>query len=189
MSATLRNARIRDAKAGPDLLQAAQAVIKGGADSITMHLREDRRHILDADVVRMRKVLTVPLNLEMAATAEMLRIALKLKTACGVSGAGKTHGSYDRRRAGCCCRWPYADGGDQGAGQSQNSGGPFLLTRIPSKSPLSPPPPHRQLNCIPAAIAMPPVKRSWSNCSACRMPQGLAQQLGLEVSCRTRLDL
>jgi pyridoxine 5-phosphate synthase len=77
--ATLRNARCRDAKAWPDIVQAAAAAIKGGADSITIHLREDRRHILDGDVQRLKKALTVPLNLEMAATPEMLAIALRTK--------------------------------------------------------------------------------------------------------------
>lgn len=77
--ATLRNARHRDAGAWPDILLAAKAAIKGGADSITIHLREDRRHILDADVMRLRKSLTVSMNLEMAATPEMLAIALRLK--------------------------------------------------------------------------------------------------------------
>ena len=77
--ATLRNARCRDAGAWPDLLQAAEAAIKGGADSITIHLREDRRHILDADVKRLKKFLEVPINLEIAATPEMLAIALKTR--------------------------------------------------------------------------------------------------------------
>lgn len=77
--ATLRNARCRDARAWPDVLLAAEAAIKGGADSITIHLREDRRHILDADVARLKKALKVPLNLEMAATPVMLAIALKIK--------------------------------------------------------------------------------------------------------------
>lgn len=77
--ATLRNARLRKPDAKPDLLRAAKAAIKGGADSITFHLREDRRHILDEDVKRLCKYLKVPINLEMAATKEMQAIALKLK--------------------------------------------------------------------------------------------------------------
>ena len=77
--ATLRNARNRTALAKPDLLRAAEASIKGGADSITFHLREDRRHMLDADVVRLKKFLEVPINLEIAATAEMKAIALTIK--------------------------------------------------------------------------------------------------------------
>jgi pyridoxine 5-phosphate synthase len=77
--ATLRNARDRDSRAHPDILRAAEATIEGGADSITFHLREDRRHILDADVKRLRKELKVPINLEMAATTEMRDIALRTK--------------------------------------------------------------------------------------------------------------
>ncbi|MDE1901391.1 MAG: pyridoxine 5'-phosphate synthase [Alphaproteobacteria bacterium] len=77
--ATVRNARCRDARALPDLLRAAQEAIKGGADGITFHLREDRRHILDADVARLRKHIKKPINLEMAATEEMLAIALAMR--------------------------------------------------------------------------------------------------------------
>jgi pyridoxine 5-phosphate synthase len=77
--ATLRNARLRAAAAHPDLLAGVDAVTAGGADSITFHLREDRRHILDADVQRLRAHGTLPLNFEMAATAEMTAIAQRLK--------------------------------------------------------------------------------------------------------------
>ncbi len=71
--ATLRNAR---GGKHPDPLVAAQAAIAAGADGITIHLREDRRHIRDDDVRRIRGIIDAPLNLEMAATEEMLRIAL-----------------------------------------------------------------------------------------------------------------
>lgn len=77
--ATLRNARHRDALAYPDVLEGAKAAIAGGADGITFHLREDRRHILDEDVQRLRDHLTVPLNFEMAATAEMTAIAQRIR--------------------------------------------------------------------------------------------------------------
>jgi pyridoxine 5-phosphate synthase len=70
--ATLRNAR---GSAHPDPIEAAEAAVQAGADGITIHLREDRRHIRDEDVRRMRNVLAVPLNLEMAATSEMVEIA------------------------------------------------------------------------------------------------------------------
>ena len=63
----------------PDLLEAARLCEQGGADQITVHLREDRRHIQDADVVALRKSLRVKLNLEMAATPEMLAIARKIR--------------------------------------------------------------------------------------------------------------
>lgn len=77
--ATVRNARHRDPAAAPDILRAAKAALKGGADGITIHLREDRRHILDADTARLRKALKVPINLEIAATKEMAAIAMRLK--------------------------------------------------------------------------------------------------------------
>ncbi|MBK6657876.1 MAG: pyridoxine 5'-phosphate synthase [Proteobacteria bacterium] len=70
--ATLRQAR---RTRYPDLAIAARAAEVGGADSITIHLREDRRHIQDADVHQLRRSLEVPMNLEMAATHEMVSIA------------------------------------------------------------------------------------------------------------------
>ncbi len=72
--ATLRNAR---GSAYPDPVRAAQLAEKAGADGITAHLREDRRHIVDADVDRLMAALATPLNFEMAATGEMQRIALR----------------------------------------------------------------------------------------------------------------
>lgn len=72
--ATLRNAR---GGQDPHLLQMALAVEEAGADGITIHLREDRRHIRDEDVWLLRNHLRTPMNLEMAATDEMVRIALK----------------------------------------------------------------------------------------------------------------
>ena len=71
--ATLRNARGGD---HPDPLRAALAAIEAGADGITAHLREDRRHITDRDIDRLMAEIALPLNLEMAATDEMLAIAL-----------------------------------------------------------------------------------------------------------------
>ncbi|NQT29435.1 MAG: pyridoxine 5'-phosphate synthase [Candidatus Saganbacteria bacterium] len=73
--ATLREAR---KESFPDPLYAAKEAIAGGAQGIVCHLREDRRHIKDADVFRLRK-LAVRLDLEMAATMDMLKFALKLK--------------------------------------------------------------------------------------------------------------
>jgi pyridoxine 5-phosphate synthase len=71
-------ATIRNARGGPhpDPLRAAQAAAAAGADGITAHLREDRRHITDADIDRLMAEIDLPLNLEMAATQEMLGIAL-----------------------------------------------------------------------------------------------------------------
>jgi len=74
--ATIRNARgIRH----PDPVRAAGLAVRAGADGITAHLREDRRHISDEDIATLSDVLTVPLNFEMAATEEMLEIALRHK--------------------------------------------------------------------------------------------------------------
>jgi pyridoxine 5-phosphate synthase len=71
--ATIRNAR---GGAHPDPVRAAFAAAEAGADGITAHLREDRRHITDADIDALMAKLAIPLNLEMAATEEMLGIAL-----------------------------------------------------------------------------------------------------------------
>jgi len=73
--ATLRNAR---GGRHPDPLKAAEVAIAAGADGITAHLREDRRHIVDDDIFRLKAKLQKPLNLEMAATAEMVEIACKV---------------------------------------------------------------------------------------------------------------
>ena len=72
-------ATIRNARGGkhPDPVRAAKAAVAAGADGITAHLREDRRHISDTDIARLKTELTRPLNLEMAATEEMLAIALR----------------------------------------------------------------------------------------------------------------
>ena len=72
-------ATIRNARGGrhPDPLRAAHLAVEAGADGITAHLREDRRHISDADIARLKQELTLPLNLEMASTEEMLAIALR----------------------------------------------------------------------------------------------------------------
>ena len=71
--ATIRNARGGD---HPDPVRAAQIAATAGADGITAHLREDRRHITDRDIDRLMAEIDLPLNLEMAATEEMLAIAL-----------------------------------------------------------------------------------------------------------------
>src|SRR5436190_21696782 len=74
--ATLRQAR---RAYEPDPVWAASEAELGGADGITVHLREDRRHIQDEDVRRLRESVHVKLNLEMAATDEMVAIACRLK--------------------------------------------------------------------------------------------------------------
>ena len=74
-------ATIRNARGGqfPDPVRAAHAAEEAGADGITAHLREDRRHIRDDDLVRLMNEIRLPLNLEMAATDEMLGIALRTR--------------------------------------------------------------------------------------------------------------
>ncbi len=84
-STTLRQARYRDytrtcgQMVEPDPVAVALAAEQAGADGITVHLREDRRHIQDRDVLRLREAIQTRLNLEMAATPEMVDFALKLK--------------------------------------------------------------------------------------------------------------
>ena len=94
--ATLRNAR-----GGflPDPIRAARVAIEAGADGVTAHLREDRRHIRDDDIRRIMAEIDAPLNLEMAATGEMTAIAIKTgpHACCIVPGAAG--GDHDRRRA------------------------------------------------------------------------------------------
>jgi pyridoxine 5-phosphate synthase len=74
-------ATVRNARGGrhPDPVKAAEIAIDAGADGITAHLREDRRHIVDDDILRLKAKINKPLNLEMAATAEMVAIARKVQ--------------------------------------------------------------------------------------------------------------
>ena len=74
--ATLRNAR---GEIHPNPVEAAKLAIRYGADSITLHLREDRRHIRDKDLLNIVKIKNIPVNLEIAATNKMLNIAIKHK--------------------------------------------------------------------------------------------------------------
>ena len=74
--ATLRNAR---GEVHPSPLKAAKLAMKYGADSITIHLREDRRHIKDLDFKKIKKIKKIPINLELAVNNKMLKIALKNK--------------------------------------------------------------------------------------------------------------
>lgn len=81
--ATLRQARyatmLDSHNTEPSVLEAAKAAMEGGADSITLHVREDRRHMQDADARAVRREIPLPLNLEMGATPAMLEFALSLK--------------------------------------------------------------------------------------------------------------
>jgi pyridoxine 5-phosphate synthase len=74
-------ATVRNARGGrhPDPVKAAEIAIAAGADGITAHLREDRRHIVDDDIARLKERITKPLNFEMAATPEMVAIACKVR--------------------------------------------------------------------------------------------------------------
>lgn len=74
-------ATVRNARGGlfPDPVRAALLAIEAGADGITAHLREDRRHIIDSDIARLMERISRPLNFEMAATREMVEIALKTR--------------------------------------------------------------------------------------------------------------
>lgn len=74
-------ATVRNARGGrhPDPVKAAKIAIAAGADGITAHLREDRRHIVDDDIARLKERLSKPLNMEMAATGEMVAIACKVR--------------------------------------------------------------------------------------------------------------
>lgn len=74
-------ATVRNARGGPrpDPVRAALLAIEAGADGITAHLREDRRHIIDADMERLKSAISKPLNFEMAATGQMLDIATRIK--------------------------------------------------------------------------------------------------------------
>ena len=94
--ATLRQARRTHE---PDPVWAAVEAHLGGADGITVHLREDRRHIQDEDVRRLRELVHIKLNLEMAATAEMVGIACALKPEMAMLVPEGRQESHDRRRA------------------------------------------------------------------------------------------
>ena len=107
--ATLRQARLTRY---PEPVQAALAAEQAGADSITVHLREDRRHIQERDVEMLKDVLTIPINLEMAVTGEMLALAEKFQPAycCFVperreelttEGGLEVAGRPDKVRAAC----------------------------------------------------------------------------------------
>ncbi len=93
--ATLRNAR---AGRNPDPVRAALLAIEAGADGITAHLREDRRHIRDDDMARLKAEISKPLNFEMAATAGHAADRACDQAACGVPGARAPRGTHHRGR-------------------------------------------------------------------------------------------
>ena len=77
-------ATVRNARGGkyPDPVRAALLAEKAAADGITAHLREDRRHIVDEDIANLKKKLRIPLNLEIAATDEMVKFSTKTPSTC-----------------------------------------------------------------------------------------------------------
>src|SRR5262249_58788863 len=110
----------------PDALRAAKLAIEAGADGITAHLREDRRHISDDDIAQLKTEIGKPLNLEMAATVEMVEIALRTRphAACLVPERREertTEGGLDA--AGGPPAPPPGGAARQGAGPP---GAPFL---------------------------------------------------------------
>lgn len=114
--ATLRNAR---GGVHPDPVRFARLALEAGADSITVHLREDRRHIRDADVERLMAEIRAPLNLEMAVTEEMVGIARRLRphAICLVPERRQevtTEGGLDVRGAGSALRDAVAALGEAG---------------------------------------------------------------------------
>ncbi len=94
-------ATIRQARKGsePDPVAAAVLAELAGAEGIIAHLREDRRHVQDRDLRLLRETVQTKLNLEMAATDEMQRIALEVKPEHHHAGAGEAGRAYDRRRS------------------------------------------------------------------------------------------
>ena len=103
--ATLRQTRYRESgrTAGgnvePDPVALALRAERAGADGITVHLREDRRHIQERDVWRLRETIATRLNLEMACTPAMTDLALKIEAGLRLPRARKPPGNHDRGRA------------------------------------------------------------------------------------------
>ena len=96
--ATIREAR---KTIEPSIISAAVICEQAGANGITVHLRQDRRHIQDRDIELLREVVTTYLNVEMAATDEMTEIALQNQTRCRFARSRKRERDHDRRRFGC----------------------------------------------------------------------------------------
>ena len=150
--ATVRNARGGD---NPDPVRAAILAQAAGADGITAHLREDRRHISDDDIERLTKALTIPLNLEMAATDEMLAIALKAKphAACIVPEKREertTEGGID-----CVGQHNRLKPIVARAGAMPASASPCSSSRTASRSTPRKSWARRWWSCIPAPMPMP----------------------------------
>ena len=117
--ATVRQARL---VSEPDPVVAAALAELAGAQGIVVHLREDRRHIQDRDVEVLRRTVKTKLNLEMAATEEMVKIALRTKPDVVTLVPEKRQELDDRRRAGCDAPRTVAQGGHQEAPRRQYCG-------------------------------------------------------------------
>jgi hypothetical protein len=160
-------ATIRNARGGehPDPVRAAQIVAAVGGDGITAHLREDRRHIRDEDLSRIQAATNLPLNLEMAATDEMLAIALRHKphAACIVPERREertTEGGLDaagqhNRLAPIVGR--LLDAGFASACSSRRKPGRSRRRCVWAL---------RWWNCTPANMPMPRARPSRTNCAA-----------------------
>ena len=117
-------ATIRNARGGrhPDPVRAAKLAIEAGADGITAHLREDRRHISDDDIARLKAEIDKPLNLEMAATPEMIDDRAADAAACRLPRAGAPRRAHHRRRPRRRRRARRARPADRGAARGRHPG-------------------------------------------------------------------
>jgi pyridoxine 5-phosphate synthase len=168
--ATIRQARCTYE---PDPVWAAVEAHLGGADGITIHLREDRRHIQDADVERLRDLTQIKLNLEMAATDEMVAIACRIKPQMAMlvpEGRHEvtTEGGLDvvGQEAGCASRW--------------------LACAMPASSPASSSMPNRRRSKRRRASARACAKFTPALCPRLLYPGARCRKPG--GACRTRKD-
>ena len=147
--ATLRQAR---GTRYPCPVQASTLAVMGGADQITVHLREDRRHIRDRDVYLLKEVLDVPLNLEMAATREMLNIALEVQPHTVTLVPEKDRSSQPRAAS----MWSPCKGNSKAPSSPSRKKGlksVFLWKPMSSSSKPAKPYTSTRWSCTPAPIA------------------------------------
>ena len=125
-------ATVRNARGGrvPDPVRAALIAERAGADGITAHLREDRRHITDDDIARLRSEIALPLNLEMAATDEMLAIALRHLAEATPLTLGKVTLTWTPGQASALDTRAVADGKDVGNVRAVDAAGDDVLHDI-----------------------------------------------------------
>ena len=180
--ATVRNAR---GSAYPDPVRAAKLAEESGADGITAHLREDRRHITDGDIDRLMAALTVPLNFEMAATDEMQKIACATSPTPSASSPKSARNA--RLRAAWKSRarktaWPISLPPLREAGCRVSI---FIAADMPPRSRRPTGSVRLSSNCIPAPTAISTPKGKWPNAmpslTRLREMSAFADSLGLEV--------